>query len=359
MNHIENIEIKNFKSIRHQKIEGCKRINVFVGPPNVGKSNVLEAMGLFSLMEIFETSNIPFKQIVRFNDLPQLFYNGDVTSKIEICVNDYFFAEINHLDVDGKLEIYSTKELQNTTNTIVPEKNTEIKIPLLEGWLNENSKVNQFSKAAIVNQAIAEKIERIRPYRFSGSNNSLTALSLKSLGVPFGENISKIIFSIPKVKKEIIELFERFGLSLSSFSNSTIKLLKRLDDGSHFILDYDMIADTLQRVVFSKVAILSNNNAVLLLEEPEANCYEPYILEITNEVKNDNGGNQFFIVTHSQYVIDELLRDNESRNDTNIYLVGSENGETKIKLLNRENNEDVFERGLNVFFNYQTLWDEN
>ena len=43
MNHIENIEIKNFKSIRHQKIEGCKRINVFVGPPNVGKSNVLEA----------------------------------------------------------------------------------------------------------------------------------------------------------------------------------------------------------------------------------------------------------------------------------------------------------------------------
>ena len=120
-----------------------------------------------------------------------------------------------------------------------------------------------------------------------------------------------------------------------------------------------MIADTLQRVVFSKVAILSNNNAVLLLEEPEANCYEPYILEITNEVKNDNGGNQFFIVTHSQYVIDELLRDNESRNDTNIYLVGSENGETKIKLLNRDNNEDVFERGLNVFFNYQTLWDEN
>ena len=70
--------------------------------------------------------------------------------------------------------------------------------------------------------------------------------------------------------------------------------------------------------------------------EPSSNLFNSLIVELLNE-----------------------LRDNESRNDTNIYLVGSENGETKIKLLNRENNEDVFERGLNVFFNYQTLWDEN
>ena len=41
MQKIDNIEIKNFKSIRHQKIEGCKRINVFIGYPNVGKSNIL------------------------------------------------------------------------------------------------------------------------------------------------------------------------------------------------------------------------------------------------------------------------------------------------------------------------------
>ena len=46
MNFIDNIEIKNFKSIRHQKIEGCKKVNVFIGYPNVGKSNILEAISL-------------------------------------------------------------------------------------------------------------------------------------------------------------------------------------------------------------------------------------------------------------------------------------------------------------------------
>lgn len=49
--HIENIEIKNFKSIRHQKIENCKRINVFIGYPNVGKSAILEAIALFSYLQ--------------------------------------------------------------------------------------------------------------------------------------------------------------------------------------------------------------------------------------------------------------------------------------------------------------------
>jgi len=44
MNHIKNIEIKNFKSIRHQTIDDCRKVNVFIGYPNVGKSNIIEAL---------------------------------------------------------------------------------------------------------------------------------------------------------------------------------------------------------------------------------------------------------------------------------------------------------------------------
>ena len=61
MSHIKNIEIKNFKSIRHAKIEDCKRVNVFIGYPNVGKSNILEALSLYSINE----NNFNFCDFVR------------------------------------------------------------------------------------------------------------------------------------------------------------------------------------------------------------------------------------------------------------------------------------------------------
>jgi len=35
------IEIKNFKSIKHIVLKDCKRINLLIGKPNVGKSKAL------------------------------------------------------------------------------------------------------------------------------------------------------------------------------------------------------------------------------------------------------------------------------------------------------------------------------
>ena len=71
MHTIDNIEIKNFKSIRHANIEGCKKINVFVGPPNVGKSNILEALGLLTFIR--QKRPVGLKNLVRIEKLTQLF----------------------------------------------------------------------------------------------------------------------------------------------------------------------------------------------------------------------------------------------------------------------------------------------
>ncbi|MCS6962894.1 AAA family ATPase [Thermoflexus sp.] len=45
---ISYLEIRNFKSIKELRID-CRRVNLFIGPPNTGKSNLLEALGGFSL----------------------------------------------------------------------------------------------------------------------------------------------------------------------------------------------------------------------------------------------------------------------------------------------------------------------
>ncbi|MBC8229921.1 AAA family ATPase [bacterium] len=44
---IEKLAMKNFKSIKDLEID-CGRVNLFIGEPNTGKSNILEAIGLLS-----------------------------------------------------------------------------------------------------------------------------------------------------------------------------------------------------------------------------------------------------------------------------------------------------------------------
>lgn len=79
MEYIKNIEIKNFKSIRHKKNEGYKRINVFIGYPNVGKSNILEALGLFSLLQLEGKENFDLDQICRVKNFSELFFNKELS----------------------------------------------------------------------------------------------------------------------------------------------------------------------------------------------------------------------------------------------------------------------------------------
>src|SRR5271170_5662015 len=89
-NHIDHIEITNFKSIRHQKIEGCKRINVFIGYPNVGKSNILEAMSLFSLPYLKIAGSKKLTDFIRVKNLPELFYGTDTNYPIQVTINNDF-----------------------------------------------------------------------------------------------------------------------------------------------------------------------------------------------------------------------------------------------------------------------------
>ena len=44
---IRRLSIGNFKSLKELEID-CKRINLLIGEPNTGKSNILELLGLLS-----------------------------------------------------------------------------------------------------------------------------------------------------------------------------------------------------------------------------------------------------------------------------------------------------------------------
>src|SRR5271157_4367003 len=75
------LEIQNFKSIRHVKLRSS-RLNILIGEPNTGKSNILEAIGLLS-----HVCHGPINGFVRFESMTDLFYDHVLDAPIDVECN--------------------------------------------------------------------------------------------------------------------------------------------------------------------------------------------------------------------------------------------------------------------------------
>lgn len=71
---IERLSVTNFKSVRLMEIP-CRRVNVFIGEPNTGKTNILEALGMFC----FETYP-RLARVTRTTQSADLFWDQDLKS---------------------------------------------------------------------------------------------------------------------------------------------------------------------------------------------------------------------------------------------------------------------------------------
>lgn len=351
MNFIDNIEIKNFKSIRHQKIEGCKRINVFIGYPNVGKSNILEALSGFTLLNKKSFHSSSLKTLIRFSRFTDLFFNADTSNSITITINN-----------DDSL-IYNLSDFKNLNLFIsghgALSKVKDNTIGVRKGELYMNVLVNQEGKIDFNTETVVDYPERkslIKRYAFNSDIEFQTSESL-SLNIPFGENLNDVVEINAGFRKECNEILKSYNLNLHfdrTQLGNKLELRKSLSDGTTMTLDWKLIADTLRRLFFYKAAFLSNKNSVLLFEEPEAHMFPPYISKFTSDMMYDENNNQFFIATHSPYVINDFM-ENLKKDDYSIYTVGydKETGETLIRRMTDEELHEIYQYGVDLFLNLE------
>jgi AAA15 family ATPase/GTPase len=314
MQKIDNIEIKNFKSIRHQKIEGCKRVNVFIGYPNTGKSNILEAL---SLASDFNNSgkSISLKDLCRFEELIGLYNDGNKQKQIELIINDFVYqlTYIDQLNIE-----YSVFEIgvilgENSDNDIKFSTN---------GVINQTGNFGRLAN----NRQRKQPIIKIKKYQFKDLQNQVRNNPIK-LDFPFGSNLSEVLRYNGELRKKCGELFNDYELKLAFDEDVKLKIQKQLDEYSVFQIPMIQVSDTLQRLIFHKAAIASNDDTV-----------------------------QYFITTHSPYVLTEFIE--EAQNDLAIYLVGYDKGETIIKRLTDEQVSEVAQYGIDLFFNLESYLDK-
>ncbi len=327
------------------KIEGCKRINVFIGYPNVGKSNILEALSLFSLPYLKIAGSKKLTDFVRVNSLPELFYGADINSPIHVNING---TELRFASVFDMTAYYPLKCLYKYDKQKTDSKDPHVFFDneMRAKFENLPLKIGAFGGFEILK------------YHYSIENLKTKKTVFPVLIPPYGNNLFEIINSNSQLVDLLKTEFAKIkGEYVYDTSENSVKILKKYKK-NNFMLPFSSIADTLQRLIFYEAAIASNKNSVLIFEEPEAHMFPPYVSKFTGDVIFDKSDNQFFIATHSPFVLTDFIENDDVRKkDLAVYLVGVKNGETTVKRLTDNELHEVYQFGVDLFFNLESYLD--
>ena len=316
---IKSVSIKNFKSVKSVTLSDCRRINVLIGRPNVGKSNILEALALFDVPYMVNTSSKSLKNLVRIENTADLFHNGIATAPVEVLAGD---------------------------NSLIVSRSANNGLSVDISVRNEVSKYSFSQSLNLSTKKDPTVLPCILAYFFPGqfvpesSNNGF-------LLPPSGANLMETVANLPALKSGLAELFHGYGLKMMFDSGSQEIKAMRENGLDMFLVPFSSLADSLQRLIFYKAAIESNTDKVICFEEPEAHT-SPYISNVVNDIISADS-NQFFITTHSPYVMSSLLE--SAGDDLAVYVVDMEHNETVIRRLSDQQLQDAYDNGMDMFYN--------
>lgn len=312
---IKSLEIQNFKSIKHLKLD-CKRINIFIGEPNTGKSNILESIGILSFGGQHRGR---LKEFVRFEMMSNLFYDENLDDNIKIRFDD------KNLEItfkNGKFGSIYREEKKMTMRFFSFD---------YEGRGSKSSFPEFLFKF----------------YRFT-VKETFPIRESNFLLPPCGENLLTVLMTHKELKSTTSQIFAPFGLKLVfKPQEDKIEVLKQYED---IIISYpySLISETLQRLIFHLTAIRSNKNSVIAFEEPESHAFPYYTKYLAEIIALDENNNQYFISTHNPYFLLPIL-EKSPKDEVGVFITYFEDYQTKTKLLSEKEMEEITE--IDVFSN--------
>lgn len=316
---VEVLRIENFKSVKNLKLN-CRRVNLFIGKPNSGKTNILETIGLCS-----HTFHGPgeIKKFVRCEVITDLFYDHILETPIRIAFDE------NVLQVSFKNGTFSGILL-------VKERGGDV---FRYGYDGTGSNWSR---------------EAFSAYKFYRFKKQRLFMNQKSdfLQPPEGTNLMAVIRTRKELRRILRDLFGEFGYRpVYRPHEGMIEVLKEEPEDVLVALPYSLASETLQRLVFYLAAIYSNKESVLTFEEPEAHAFPYYTKYLAERIALDKNNNQYFITTHNPYFLVSVLEKTPSKEVT-VFLTSLENYQTKVKALNEKQKEEILvDMGYDFFFN--------
>ena len=321
---IKTFTIRNFKSIKHLELD-CKRINIFIGKPNTGKSNILESLGIFSSPYVGS-----LKSLLRFEIMNDLFYDRDLDGIIAITA-DQCFCEIRFKDGE-----FLGKGRYVTESSCYLDFNFSLNYDGLGSWSFSGSPPFKFYRFRVINEFIEKRSDFLLP--------------------PQGLNLLMILLTNKSLKKFVKDIFSEFGLKIALRpEENKIEVLKEIEDVI-ISYPYSLISDTLQRLVFHLTAMETNKDSIIIFEEPEAHSF-PYYTKFLGERIALDKTNQYFISTHNPYFLLSVL-EKTSKDEMGIFITYLKDFQTRVRQLSEDEKEEILNLDASLFFNLERFVEE-
>ena len=334
---LDHLEIKNFKSVEHLNMD-CRRINVLIGEPNTGKSNILEALGLISYVGHFNTARNDLRPFVRYDDLSNLFHDYNLSQGLHILFGGEDITDVP-VPVERRYHLqlhYSDGEFKGGVQELASSRGE----CLLFG---DHDSLTVTGASGDLGSLGLCKFYRFAPM------STFRKREGDSLLPPSGDNLFSLLYRDRDLRAEANALFLSRGLRLGLRpQENKIEVIKALED---VIISqpYHLASDTFQRLVFYMAALRTNSDSVLVFEEPEAHAFPYYTKYLAERIALDEKGNQFFVSTHNPYfllpIIEKTLSD-----DLAVFITYYDNHRTQVRQLAQDEIETIFD-DVDVFSN--------
>ncbi len=329
------VEVKNFKSIKDLRLD-CKRVNVFIGKPNVGKSNILEALGLLGSDS---TGEKYLDGVVRYEFIRQLFRDSDLTAPISVTTpkisislgKDYFF--------DDK-EVFTLEKIEFDSVVVSIMLFPMGEIGTLRTGVYDTSKEKDPFKN--------HRMSVVKKYDFGSLTKFINTFNSYLLP-PSGHNLYSVIEKLPDLWEEFSKLFIEQKLEFILSDNEQSFLLQRKEGFKAKQYPFFSIADTFRRYMFYVTAIESNRDSVIVFEEPEVHSFPPYTKSLAHRIASSET-NQFFIATHSPYLLNTLI-DELDETDLSVFITYYQDYQTHVRVLTADELQEARDLGIDLFYN--------
>ncbi len=342
MEMIKNLQINNYKSINQLDLN-CSRINVLIGEPNSGKSNILEALDLSFLSWLMASNQghrkagfdeVRLQDLFRVDKVERLFHLGGLSKPISILHNGFSIETFLEFISDDDKNMYK--------------------------WSNSNGSFTEFDNDFIPVEGSHFYSTPIVPYRFKDNIQFHdTGNYISNLKPVYGNNISNVILHNKSLQNTIKDFTQDYGFELNiDTSTSQILIQIRLNEGLVYSIPYKGLADTFKRFLFYIAAIGYSKGTVITLDEPDAHSFPKYVSYLADEIiKSVN--KQFFIATHSPYLLNNLI-ENTPADELAVFVCGYDKNksETFVKKLTQEDLSELIDYGVDIFFNINKYLDD-
>jgi hypothetical protein len=326
---LTNIKIKNFKSIRDLEFS-ARKVNVFVGEPNTGKSNIIEALACFS-PGTFATTQAS-QEILRYKATADLFFDQQVANPIAVDVGNW---AVTLKFITGKYEGVFWWQADHPNQ--VPK--------------------GQFTMTYSGLSAGADGVPgaSIRHYVFKPLT-VFTNGQPGSLNPPHGDNLVAVLYTNEALRQRAGAIIRQMGFRLQLRPADNELLIAKDVKEELYSYPWTSVSETLRRAVFLMAVLETNSDATLLLDEPESNTFPFYTKYFAERIALDPN-NQFFITTHNPYLLSSVV-EKTPMEALNVFVTTLEGFETRLKRVPDKKLPDLLELDSAAFFNLARLVEE-